>query len=247
MDATLLLTRPEAAAHAFAAQARHAGWRGLVLIAPQQRIDLFPPDPHDVSGAATLVFTSQFGVAAFAAGIASRNWPVYAVGPRTSQAAADAGFREIRTPAGGDATALLAALRSERPPEPILHLHGRNIAQPVAELLQAEGMQASGLMIYDQHGLPLDDAAQALLQGKEQVVVPVFSPRSAQLLVDAVTNQRASVILVAISRAVAAVLRPILDQNPACKLVLSAQPDSDGMLDALMQVQRDLEASENPR
>jgi uroporphyrinogen-III synthase len=247
MDATLLLTRPIDGATLFAELARQSGWTGRIQISPQQRIELLPPEPMAADRAGTLVFTSQYGVASFVAGIAARHWPVYAVGPRTAQAACDAGFQDIRTPAGGDAAALLAALRAERPLTPILHLHGRNIAQPVAALLNADGIPAFSMMVYDQKALPLDVTATTLLQGEGPVVIPLFSPRSARLLLESVTNHRAPITLIAISHACATVLQPFVDVNPTCNLVLSPQPDSHGMRQALMQVQRDLEAGENPR
>ena len=240
----LLLTRPRAQADRFAAQLR-ARWPGLpITIAPLIEIALLPPPPDLADAAAGLIFTSKNGVAGFAAGCARRDLPAWCVGPRTAQAAQAAGFDDLHV-AGGDARALLALLLNAPPRGPLLHLRGQHAARAIADDLRAAGIAAAETIVYDQRARPLDPAARALLARPGAVIAPLFSPRSARLLADALATPplRARLHLVAISAAAAAPLRSAHAET----LKIAATPDAGAMLAQIAHVIRVLETDPNPR
>lgn len=242
--ACLLLTRPKPSAERFAKAARDAGWRGDILIAPLIKIVLHP---HAIAlgGDDTLILTSQHAVAALVAATTGRDWPVWCVGPGTAQAASAAGFSRVQQ-SGGDANALLADLRAARPQGPLVHLRGRHAIMDLAGALQNAGFAARENVVYDQEARALSDAALDLLaQSDANIIAPVFSPRSAQLLCDALERApcAAKLSIVAISDAAA---RPIAPLQPA-SVKIAVRPDAAAMLDAVFVLQRALEPRTKPR
>jgi len=239
MAATLLLTRPAPAARAFAARTR---WGGPVVVAPLLRIVLHPfalPDDG-----AEVIFTAAHAVTALAQATPRRDWPVWCVGPATAQAAREAGFDDL-TEGGGDAGALVAQLRAAPPGRRLVHLCGDHVARDIAAELRAAGLPALAQVVYAQQPLALSEQARACLQAPGAVVTPVFSPRSARLLADALArlNLRAALHVVAISPAAAAPLRGMAVAAPT----IAARPDAEAMLSALAGLQAALEPGGNPR
>lgn len=244
MRPCLVLTRPHASSEAFAAMAKAAGWRGDTLIAPLIEIALAPPPPQVLQKARVLIFTSQHAVAAMAQASPDRDWPVWAVGPRTAEAARNLGFSHVHQ-AGGDAKALLADLAQAQAEGPFLHLRGDHVAADIVAALRAQGHQAEGRIVYGQVARPLDPSAQTRIGQGGDLVLAVFSPRSAALLVaalESVNLSAARLHLVAISQAAA---------QPAAGLPLSGcqiaqTPDSQGMLASVSATQAMLEPLEKP-
>lgn len=240
----LLLTRPEAASCAFAEEIRAAGWRGKILVAPLMEIRLIAPDPRKLARARSLIFTSQNAVASIARTTARRDWPVWAVGRATAEAARAAGFTDVSV-AQGTAVSLLAALAAAPPPAPILHCRGAHIvADMVAELAQ-RGQIADGEIVYTQDPLPLSREAKAALREAAPLVLPVFSPRSGRLVRKALArlgHDGAGVYLVAISQAA----REAVDLPALAASRVAQTPDSGAMAAEILQVQAMLEPSEKP-
>ncbi|MGY6547482.1 MAG: uroporphyrinogen-III synthase [Roseinatronobacter sp.] len=240
----LILTRPEAASRAFAQDVRAAGWKGTCLIAPLQRIALMPPDPDSLSRAQALVFTSHHAVAALAQATTRRDWPVWAVGPRTAQAARLAGFADV-TQGSGTAPALLSDLRLRAPQGPILHLCGRHLACDLARALRDAGHDAQSLVAYDQLATVPDDAVRARIAAGGALVCPVFSPRSARLLVAALEGlplDGSNLHLVAISAAAADGAAGLQWHSTR----IASTPDAEAMIAALLECQAVLEPAEKP-
>ena len=181
----ILLTRPQSQAERFAA-ALHARTGGAteVLIAPLLRIELLAL-PQIPDGAA-LVFTSENGVAAYAAGGGAPGRIAYCVGDRTAEAAGQAGVRARS--AGGTAEDLIALIVAEAPACPLVHLHGRHVRGAVVASLSHHGFAITGHAVYDQVALPLPAAARGALLSGQKVLVPLFSPRSAQLFAKALPD-----------------------------------------------------------
>ncbi len=245
MPPCLLLTRPEAESAAFAQAARAAGWRGDILCAPLMRILHDPPPETALTKARTLVVTSQHGVAALQQATARRDWPVWCVGPRTAEAARHAGFAQVRV-ADGDAVSLRAVLLDTSPPAPVLHLRGEHAAMDLASELQAAGVDAHALVVYRQVAQGLSQAAQERLAQGGDILLPVFSPRSARLLVAALIPLRldaARLHLVAISAAARDAAQGVDWQSIHC----AARPDAPSMLQALARLQATLEPLKKPR
>lgn len=181
----ILLTRPQAQAERFAA-ALHGQTGGAVevLIAPLLRIDLM--DLPEFPDSAALVFTSENGVAAYAAGGGAPGRRAYCVGDRTAEAAREAGLQACS--AGGAADDLVALIAAEAPACPLVHLHGRHVRGAVVAALRAHGFAITGRVVYDQIALPLAAAARGALLSGQEVLVPLFSPRSAQLFAKAMPD-----------------------------------------------------------
>lgn len=241
----LFLTRPEVDSARFARAARDAGWRGDVLIAPLLHISLTPPPAARLDSARTLIATSQNAIAALAAASPRRDWPIWCVGPRTAEAARAAGF-DIVHEGGGDAQALRAALLQAALAEPVLHLRGTHAAMDVAAELRAAGVATESCRVYQQIAQPLSDAGQARLKQGGDLVIPVFSPRSAQLVVAALREAaapEARLHVLAISKSALSAAQGV-DWASAR---VAERPDATAMLAALTLVQAALEPSEKPR
>lgn len=207
----LLLTRPLPDSRRFAASM--PGWRAV--ISPILRIAPVDHDSAQLAAAPGLVFTSAHAVASAGPG---RGRLALCVGGRTAQVARAAGFDVIQ--GAGTAESLLPLIRSA--PVPLIHPQGRHLAR----LLPVPGM-----VVYDQQAQPLSDAAAALLAGRDPVILPVFSPRSARLVGQAVQQVRAPLWLVAISDAARAAW-PI----PADRQATAATPSAEGMRQAIRQI-----------
>ena len=224
---TVLLTRPAAQSASFAQslQARVEGLRVIVspLMATVFHEVTLPKEP--LQG---VILTSQTG--AEAAGRLRTQLPdlAYCVGDRTAQVAREAGFR-VQS-AQGDAEALLALILREKP-QALIHLRGREARGDLAQRLSAAGVFTQERVVYAQDAQPLSDEAVAVLSGKAPVLVPLFSPRSAEILGAAWQGlaTHAPLVVVAISQAVA-------EAAAFCptKPVLSAHPDAPSMLDAVL-------------
>lgn len=224
----VLLTRPEAQSRAFAeALIATFGARVRTVVAPLMRVELLsPPLPQGPFEA--VIFTSANGVQA-----AHRLRPLlpdlaWCVGDKTAQAAQAAGFRARS--AGGDAEALLAAVRTERPAGRLLHLRGEETRGDVQERLLSAGIETESIVVYRQAAQPLTEAGAAVLAQPGPVIVPLFSPQSARRLVNALTfPPRADLRLVVISEAVARAAEKL----PRAGLWVAARPDAAAMLQAL--------------
>lgn len=77
---------------------------------------------------------------------------------------------------------LVLALSQAAPEGPLVHLHGRHTRGDIAARLTKAGVLTSGQVIYDQVAMPLTAQARAALTGETPIILPVFSPRSAQLI-----------------------------------------------------------------
>lgn len=240
MVSTLLLTRPQENAETFA---KAAEWVGDVVISPLIEIVLRPFTPP-LPGEG-VIFTSQRGVHAMQAVTDARDASVWCVGPGTQAAARAAGFEHVHQGAG-TAEALIAALRAAPPSCPLVHLHGAHVVTDLAGRLSDAGLCARGVVAYDQFERPLTDAACRCLQTEGNVVLPLFSPRSARLFANAwrgLPVRQARLHVLAISDAAARGLEGV----PLASLHVAATPDLPGMLARLKQVQAMLEPDQNPR
>ena len=212
----ILLTRPRADAERFAAAL------GLpCVVAPLLEIVATGPVP----AAEALLLTSANGVAAWRDGGGARELPTWCVGDRTAGLAAAAGL-EVRGWAA-DAEALARVVPADAPP--LTHARGHHVRGDLAARLRARGLRVAEAVLYEAKPVPLTEEARVLaLAGP--VVAPVFSPRSAALLVDAwpplaMGHLRA----VALSPAVAAAL-------PGPPAAVAARPDAAAMRDAVRAV-----------
>ncbi|WP_308917788.1 uroporphyrinogen-III synthase [Jannaschia sp. LMIT008] len=213
----VLLTRPLADARHFAA------YLGVpCVLSPLLKVAFTATPPGD---ARAVLFTSQNGVRAWTAGGGPVGLPCWCVGPRTAALAREAGF-DLRGWAA-DAAGLVRLVPSDAPP--LVHVRGAQARGGVAAGLRARGLSAAEAVLYEACPLPLTAEAAALLRAGH-VVAPVFSPRSARLLAEAVPEGALPHLrAVAISPAAAAAL-------PVPAAAVAATPDAAAMRDAILSV-----------
>ncbi len=196
----VILTRPDHSARRFAALLEPVlAGRADVLIAPI--LDILPvPVEGDFSLYQTLIFTSSNAVTMLAGRRDLEGKPAFCVGDRTAEEAARAGFAAVS--AGGDVAALETMLLDATPPGPWLHPTGTHQRVDLARRLTESGHRTDSVVVYRQEKRPLSDAAlNALRRG--ETVLPVFSPRSAALLSEALPEGAIPPLVVAISPAAA--------------------------------------------
>jgi uroporphyrinogen-III synthase len=222
----VLVTRPatEGAAFAEALELRF-GLRVRPLVAPLMAPRFLSPTIPDRDYAA-VVFTSAQAVAA------SRNLRLpalaWCVGHKTAAVATAAGF--TARSADGDAQTLTNAILANPPNGRILYLRGVDTRGNLLEKLTSAGLGVDVAVVYEQEPQPFGPEALALLTAPGDLIVPLFSPRTATLFRQSVPLGTPSRLhIAALSRAVA----DPLDGLPRAALAIAPQPDTPGMLDAV--------------
>jgi uroporphyrinogen-III synthase len=146
----LLLTRPRPAARRFLDACEEALWEPIpAILSPVLAIRPLLLEVGERPAA--LILTSENG-AARAGELGLAGLPAWCVGPRTAQAAREAGLEAVE--AGPDAEGLLAALLAARPQGPLLHLRGEHARGDLAPRLRAGGLEAREAVAYAQDPRP---------------------------------------------------------------------------------------------
>lgn len=216
----LLLTRPKPGSERFLA-ALNA--RGLpiedAVISPAMEV-VNVGDGVEIKPDAAAIFTSRHAVphARAAPGTSA-----YCVGHATADEAQRLGFSPIA--AGGTANDLLDLLLRDRPLAPLVYCHGRHVRRDIVSPLRQAGITVTGYVVYDQRACQPTDAARELLAGEETVVLPLFSPRTAEIVANWVAEARAPIQPIVLSEAVA------LAWETASKV--AAEPTMAAMVDAV--------------
>lgn len=226
----LLMTRPLEAARRFAASLP-ADLQARLQVVYSPLIEIRPlPGPADAGDMRGLIFTSANGVAACEAPL---SLPAYCVGEATAEAARRKGWKAQAC--GGTADALVAELLEARPQGPLLHLRGAHARGDVAARLSAGGVPCREKAVYEQQLLPLTDAAAAALTAQGTVIVPLFSPRTAQHF-SKLCPADARPWLLALSPAVAEPLKALnykdlqICKKPTAQAMAEAVQDAAGRL-----------------
>lgn len=212
----VLITRPARQAAEFATLLSD----GPVVISPILRIVPVEHDRDRVRQAEAFVFTSVHAVPAAGKGGGRL---AYCVGTATAAAARSAGFRAIAGP--GNLDGLCPMLK--RAEAPLLHLRGRHVAGESG---------VPDVVVYDQQSQSLNADAVELLAGQAPVILPLFSPRSACLLAQAVSGSAAPLRPVAISAAAAAAWIKSCPRSCIAPLI-AARPDVQSMRETIIPLQ----------
>ena len=226
MAVTILITRPEDAAIAFADQVRaRLGCGVSIVIAPILQITYLSslPEMDDVR---VVIFTPMHAVRAFAALTEDRGFTCYTVGTATAEAARAEGFDPIA--GDGTGTSLSQRIIRDRPPGPCLYVHGEHVAFDMRSALNSAGIETKEAVLYRQKAVPLTEAALNVLRGESPVIVPLFSPRSARLFFGE-DGCMAPLFVAAMSDNVA-------QEIPASRVIrleLATEPTAQAMLDAV--------------
>ncbi|MEJ6390183.1 uroporphyrinogen-III synthase [Gymnodinialimonas ulvae] len=187
---TLLLTRTRAASERFA-----QGLEGVdVVIAPLMEI-VGIGDAVTLDGVSGLILTSENAVPF----LPQARLPAFCVGPRTAEAANAAGF--VAEVLGPDADGLVAAFSAHAPEGPLLHVHGVHTRGDVAGRLRKAGHDVREQAVYAQNDLPPGPEFHKAM-GCSELIVPLFSPRSAKRFAKAMGHSPDQMTLFAMSPAV---------------------------------------------
>lgn len=226
MTPTILITRPDPAGSQFSNQIKTRFGNALpVLISPVMHIEMMGALP-DLSEIKTVIFTSRNGVSAFGVHSVRRDFKCYCVGDATARVARDTGFQAVSTK--GAADDLVARIIKDDVTGPCLHIRGAFSRGDVANRLSDAGISTQEAILYQQVGTPLTADARAVLTGENPVILPLFSPKSADFLVKS-GKFSAPLLVAAMSRNV----NRALPERFAAKVVVAKEPTADAMLDAI--------------
>ncbi|NDR57610.1 uroporphyrinogen-III synthase [Aliiruegeria sabulilitoris] len=226
-NTTLLLTRPEAACRRFSRQVEETiGKFARTVIAPLFEIVpveiASPPRLHE-----EIAFTSENGVRALSQQQKARGRPAWCVGARTAEMARAEGYSVRMT--RPTVASLTTALIEEAAGIAIVHVTGQHRRGNLAETLREAGRTSRTLVAYDQRALTLRPDVLNILKKNVDIIAPVFSPRSANLLSQAAEQRSAHVHVVAISEATA----KAWVARPGERVLIAASPDASGILSAM--------------
>lgn len=221
-----LITRPEPNAQRFASRVQ-VELRLPTLVAPLMRIESVElSDSLDSFGG--VILTSAHAARLLAALGVPTSTPCFAVGKKTAHAAEKLGYTAHAM--GGDADKLVAALISNPRPGPLVHLRGEHTRGDVAARLTLAGVPTSEKVVYRQVSQGLSRSSQQVLTGKQAIILPLFSPRTAKLALAEFGTLR-GLVPVALSDAVAQAA-----QFPgAYPTVTAREPTEDDMIAAIAQ------------
>ncbi len=197
-----------------------------IVLSPLIEIEVLPTQVS-LAQYCGLIFTSENGVQAFTRVYGQHDMPAYCVGDRTAKAASAAGLRAFS--ANGTADDLVAMVKGVDANGALLHVRGEHSRGDIAGRLS---QQVDEVMAYRQVPVPLSVKAREVLEGEHEVILPLFSPRTAQLFFKHGLQIKAPVRVVAISNAVNEV---ILETNLAENITISIarKPDAVAMLQAI--------------
>lgn len=178
----------------------------------------------DLSGVAALAFTSVNGVRAFSTLSDLRDLPVFTVGRATAAAASEAGFARLAD-ADGDVEDLARLILAARPAS-VLWAGAREPAGDLVGALNARGVAARGVAVYETVARAPSEATLALLG--QPLTVLLHSPRGARQLADIVSRRPVRALrALCLSPAVAAGLPPL--ENPS-SVACAPRPDETALL-----------------
>ncbi|MFL4469407.1 uroporphyrinogen-III synthase [Tateyamaria armeniaca] len=220
------MTRPQSASEAFVASLPDAT-RARFEPVFSPLVEIVPlPLTVTINAHDSAVFSSANGVRAAPDG---QGRIAYCIGSATTKVAQDRGWDARQM--GTDADGLVKNLRSVAPENNLLHLSGVHTRGDVAGRLAKAGLNIKNIAVYDQRLCPLTPEASQIIATAAQVVVPLFSPRTAAQFLK-VTPNTASVHAVALSAAIAAVL----PADALASLTIATHPDAQSMGAALSHV-----------
>lgn len=179
----VLVTRAEEDGRRTAAALEAMGFRPLVapLIATRATGAAPPPGPFD----AVLVTSAKAAAFLAEAPVDVAAVPVFAVGPRTAEAARAAGARDVRIAEGDAASLARLVSASLSQGARLLHVAGEDRKPEPAESLARAGCEVVAWSAYRAAPAPLPQAARAAIASGAAGGALHYSRRSAELLVAA--------------------------------------------------------------
>jgi uroporphyrinogen-III synthase len=232
----VLITRHEAAANRLATE---LGGRGFQIDIDPMLVIRPTGAPLSLNGVQAILLTSTNGAVALADTTGRRDLIIFAVGDATAQAAAEAGFSEVRN-ANGDAAALARLVSTDADPAAgaLLHVSGGHVASDLTGVLERGGFTVRRTVLY-QAGTPdaLSRDTCDLLAGDKIDAVLFFSPRTASTFVTltrqaGVADRCAGVWALCLSDAVAGECAGLAWRG----VTVAASPDAPSLIEALEEL-----------
>ena len=214
------ITRAEPGSSATAERVRAIGFEPVV--APLLTVE--PVEARlELDRVAALAVTSANGVRAFAERSDRRDFPIFAVGDATAEAARDAGFEPVRS-ADGDVGALAALIRSEPPGGIVLCPGAEQRAGDLVTALTAAGIEARAATLYR------TVATTAGVDVSVLTAVLLHSPRAATVLAERAPDL-SDLHVVGLSPACLAPLAGLKMKSASA----AVRPREDALMDALIK------------
>lgn len=218
----VLLTRPVADSRRFA---RLLGESAEVVISPAFEVRQLDVE-LDLDEYCALIFSSQNAVRSLAATQGLNGRKAFTVGDRTADMATKLGMDAVS--AHGNAVDLIALIKSVIQTGKVLHIRGARTRGNIQERLTSAGIETDSVVVYEQIPTALTNQAKQILASNRSIVIPVFSPHSAELLSGALsgTTVNAELLVIAMSDAVS---RGWAGPKPGT-IFVAAQPSLQEML-----------------
>ena len=214
----LLMTRPAPASRSFVSQLDREDFDSII----SPVLEIFPTKDEAPTGPFDgLIVTSQNAVSRLSAALST---PVYAVGQKTAAAIEKKGG--IVALVAQDAAELLATF-PHSDPQRLLYARGVYVATPLADKLRTKGHTVEEWVCYEQRAIALTQEAKDAFAGVRPIVLPLFSPRSATILMSQIESlgMRAPLIVAAMSANVADAVSP----GVATRCITAHSPDAQSM------------------
>ena len=222
----ILLTRPHDQALSFSENLVRLGVISKnILVDPITKIEGVDV-LYNFSSVRGLLITSANAVAYLPAALVGSKLPTFCVGEATTRAALKQGLMAQHS--ATTAQGLYNVLSGRFLEGPLLHLRGTHTTIDFEAYLRDTPIEVQNLIIYQQIAQDLEPATYTLLRGMVPFVLPIFSPRSAELLCGLELNW-ALHTCVAISEAVAIPCRAA----GFGQVLVSAEPNASSMLSTL--------------
>ena len=224
------MTRPRAASETFVADLpKDKRAQVAPLYSPLIAIQGLGVRPT-ISPNDAVIFTSRNAVAH---GPDGQDRHAFCVGPATTIAAHKMGW--VAQMRGETADALVEDMVQNPPHQSLIHLSGVHTRGDISARLNAQGVQATNVAVYEQIAQPLSTQAREIIEGEKPVLVPLFSPRtSAQFVAE--VPLAAAVRVVALSYAVA----QQLEAASYAGITVASAPNANAMRSAIGDALADL-------
>ena len=224
----IILTRPKKEARDFSDRILSRLPEVKIIISPLITIEFIKPKV-DLTAFDGIIFTSSNGVEAIKNYSIPQNMPCFAVGPKTAQEAAQLGFFASQGP--GDANDLITLILSRPSVGRLLHIRGEHTRGDISTRLTNAGQICEHIVAYKQETLSLTTEALDAFKGGKPLILPLFSPRTAQLLITQ-SIPLEQIHMIALSEAVA---EPFNDFKLS-SLTVAEAPTAESILDDLQRI-----------
>ena len=235
----IILTRPEKEARDFSNRILSQLPEVKIIISPLITIEYTKPKV-DLNAFDGIIFTSSNGIEAIKKLSIPHNMPCFAVGPKTAQQAAQLGFLASQGP--GNADDLITLILSRPSVGRLLHISGEHTRGNISTRLTGLGQICEHIVAYKQETLSLTTEAMDAFKGGKPIILPLFSPRTAQLLITQSVPLEQS-HMIALSEAVA----ELFNDFKLSSLTVAEAPTAESILDDLLRVFTNISSLETRR